>query len=557
MASLKKCENCDKDIYTNIKKCPYCGAKNNNRYKKKEKNKKIGIFFIEMVILFIIVDLFVTIIPVLLGESVFNFKYGKDFIVEALWCLCILIILLMSGNSYVFTCKKEEFGKAIKLGLPMLIISIISLLGNILVSLDGLNIGNLVNLMLFCISIGLTEEFLCRGWIQNEFIERYGNTRKNVITSIILASLVFGIMHITNILAGQGVFETIMQIIQATALGALLGSVYYRSKNIWAVAFLHAFFDFSLMLGEVNLIKDCTTGTVTNGVLIYQSLSTLILIGLYIFYTVILLRKKDTHKLIDEKSELTEEELKKDQKITNFMIKGVIVLVILLFLPIGNNIDGMDEYEICYSYEEKNIDGYETHFSNYDTYEIYYDQNEKYTEEVLDNVENIENAEISENLENIENTNEDSLENIENSENNLWENNPINNIYKFELYYDEDEGKLAIKNVATNYVVYVDNEYVYDYLVTYNEGMYTIMYYDGNEVKVYYSRFSEKELNDSNEFLDNLKESFKSYDVPEISRLGYLTYYDNDENYYTYAYMISDLGNEFIIDENDDLYLLN
>lgn len=523
MASLKNCENCGKEIYTNIKKCPYCRNKNNNRYKVKNKNRNIGIFFIKMVLLFIIVDLFVTIIPVYLGESVFNYKYGKELVVEALWCLCILVVLLMSGNSYVFTCKKEEFGKAIKLGLPMLIISGISLLANIPISLDGLNIWNFVNLILFCASIGLTEEFLCRGWVQNEFIERYGTTRKKVIVSIILSSLVFGVMHITNIFAGQTLFQTIMQIIQATALGALLGSVYYRSKNIWAVAFLHGFFDFAIMLSDVNLIKDCATGTVTNSIIIYQTFSTLCLSFLYIFYTVILLRKKDTHKLIDEKSELTEEELKKDQKTTNLMKKFITVIVILFFLPVGNNIDGIEEYEICYTYEEKYLDGYETHFSNYGIYEMYY-------KKVINN-----NGEA----------------------NDLWENNKINNMYKFELYYDKEENKLAIKNIATNYVVYMDEEYVYDYLIIYDEGMYIIIYYDNDETKVYYNKINEKELNDSNEFLDNLKESFKTFDVPDIKNLGYLTYNDNEDNYYIYAYMVSELGYEFIIDENNQLFLLN
>ena len=503
MASLKSCENCGKEIYTNIKKCPYCKNKNNNRYKVKNKNRNIGIFFIKMVLLFIIVDLFVTIIPVYLGESVFNYKYGKELVVEALWCLCILVVLLMSGNSYVFTCKKEEFGKAIKLGLPMLIISGISLLANIPISLDGLNIWNFVNLILFCASIGLTEEFLCRGWVQNEFIERYGTTRKKVIVSIILSSLVFGVMHITNIFAGQTLFQTIMQIIQATALGALLGSVYYRSKNIWAVAFLHGFFDFAIMLSDVNLIKDCATGTVTNSIIIYQTFSTLCLSFLYIFYTVILLRKKDTHKLIDEKSELTEEELKKDQKTTNLMKKFITVIVILFFLPVGNNIDGIEEYEICYTYEEKYLDGYETHFSNYGIYEMYY-------KKVINN-----NGEA----------------------NDLWENNKINNgVYSF----------TRIKDITKSFV-------------SMSKRFYLVMfvYYDNDETKVYYNKINEKELNDSNEFLDNLKESFKSFDVPDIKNLGYLTYNDNEDNYYIYAYMVSELGYEFIIDENNQLFLLN
>ena len=63
-------------------------------------------------------------------------------------------------------------------------------------------------------------------------------------------------MHITNLFATpQGFVDTLMQILQALASGFLFGSIYYRTKNIWTLAFLHGFFDFSLMLAEVNTLK--------------------------------------------------------------------------------------------------------------------------------------------------------------------------------------------------------------------------------------------------------------------------------------------------------------
>ncbi len=546
MASLKKCEKCDKDIYTNIKKCPYCGTLNTNRYKGKEKPKNILVFFIKMVLLFILVDLFVTIIPVYLGESILKYKYGQEFIVEALWCLCIVIILLLSGNSYVFTEKKEKFGKAIFLGLPMLIMGGLQLIGS-LTSLGEFKFWNFMNLILFCASIGLTEEFLCRGWVQNEFIERFGDTRKNVIISIILSSLVFGLMHITNIFAGQGVFETIMQILQATSLGALLGSIYYRTKNIWAVAFLHGFYDFGIFLYDIDLIKDCTTGTVTPPIMAYLIFSSALIIAFYTISTIIILRKKDTHKIIDKNSELSSEELEKDQKRTNYAWIAIAIIFTLFYLPI--DFEEYDDYQICYSYEEKEMNGYETHFSHYESYGMYYEKEEY--------INVSPTPDEGKNVETIPGVWGDNIPPEQESPSDIPENiikDKLNRKYKFDIYYEDNE--LVIENLNTKDKISIKNEYIQDYIVVYDKDNYFIMYYDYNEEKIYYSKFKKESFSDDKKFLKSLEDSFKEYDVPSLGKIGYLTYYDKNDYSHVYAYMVSELGYEFIIDENDDLYML-
>ena len=41
-----------------------------------------------------------------------------------------------------------------------------------------------VNLLIGCFLVGVAEEFLCRGWLFNEFLERFGETKKGVWFSI-------------------------------------------------------------------------------------------------------------------------------------------------------------------------------------------------------------------------------------------------------------------------------------------------------------------------------------------------------------------------------------
>lgn len=473
-----------------------------------------------MVLLFIIVDLFTTIIPALISESLLTYKYGEEFIVEALWCLFIIFILFISDNLYVFTENKMKFGDAVKLGTPMMFLSVIYLIGSIS-TMGYFNIWKIINLVLFCTAVGLAEEFLCRGWIQNEFIEKFGDSRKHVISSILFSSLVFGIMHITNILAGQGVVETVMQILQATSLGVFLGSIYYRTKNIWAVAFLHGFYDFSILLGDINAIKECTTGVVSQDIFIYQLISSILIMAFYISASIVIMNKVDTHKIIDEKSELSEQEIKKDKKIKNIAVTCMVILIVILFYPFDYELEGEDAYKVCYSYQEKHIEGYETHFSHYGIYYIDYEiHNDLSTENDVDK----------------------SLIDEENK------------YYEYKIYYDWEKYKLAIENQNNKEVAYIDNENVHDFIVIYNEDNYIIMYYDNSEDKIYYSKIDAKELANEDQFLEEINNSFKSYDVPEIEYLGYLTTNDYEGSY---PYMVSKLGNEFIIDEDGNLFLIN
>lgn len=231
---------------------------------KKEEKKNIFRFFLKMFFIFLILDLFMMFIATMLTNTTSFFKYGSDLITEMFYALAVLVVMLLFKNSYVFTDKRTKFWDGVKLAIPILAISIINLVDSAS-SLSDFSLAKFINVLVFCVFIGIAEEFLCRGWLQNEFIERYSDNKKNVITSIILASLVFGLMHITN-LGAQTTFETILQIINATAIGVLFGSIYYKTKNIWTVIFLHSFYDFSIFLGEMNMIKDCTYNEPTFGV---------------------------------------------------------------------------------------------------------------------------------------------------------------------------------------------------------------------------------------------------------------------------------------------------
>lgn len=495
---LKRCENCGIKIPRKANFCPGCGT---------PKKQNIIFFFLKMLVLFLFVQVITTAIPSILTGSILHYKYGINFVIEAIWGMTILIVMLLSGNSYVFTQKREKFWKSLKLGSAFLGMTLFILPGSVS-SLRETSIWVCINLILYCAAIGITEEFLCRGWVQNEFLERFGKNRKQIILSIVLSSFIFGGMHISNIWnANQGFFETFLQIVQATASGVLLGSIYYRTKNIWTVAFLHGFYDFAIMLGDANVIKSCTTGEPTTSIAMYHLFTSFLIIVFYIISSMILLRKSKMNKLLDPKYEQNVEEYLEESKFTRNLKMALIVVVIIFFLPIGSNLEGYEDYYICYSYDELEIGAFEEHYFNQHVYMIDYDTTDMITDLPLH--------------------------------------------YEFEVFYND---KIGIKNMITEEVIYLNYENVYGYEVIDNTDSFIILVYDYDDDSIiHYMKMDKEILSNEWETLQEMKTSFESYSMPNLGRLGYLTIEESD---YKYPLMISSMGDYFIIDEEDFLYLL-
>lgn len=291
-------------------------------------------------------------------------KYNRYLIAEFIVLIIAVIALFIKKKTYIFKEHNFSFIDTLKIGGPILIIALISFGLNTasLIFNGNFNWPNLSSLILFAACVGLFEEFLFRGLIQNELTEGFGNNKKQVIISIIIASLIFGIGHISNVLYGQALFETIIQVLQTCAIGLTLGLIYYRGKNIWAVAFLHGFYDFSLMLNEVNLYKDCAyMDNVPFNLALATSVTSIFLIIIYLIYAYKLASGIDIPKDIS-----VESSTKKDNIISVVIFVAVLMLVGSFFIPRDN----IDDYYICYNYEAININNYETHYYNYDAYNL-------------------------------------------------------------------------------------------------------------------------------------------------------------------------------------------
>jgi len=342
----------------------------------KKKKVNIFLFFIFMSVLFIIADVIYTNLVHYFGSSIIYGLYTKEIVAESLFAVIVLIILLLFKNGYIFTEKREKLIPSIFTGTVMLVIGCFSLLmsgASILLGEVVVNRYDLISLILFSLLIGIAEEFLCRGWLLNEFLERYSSNRKQVYLSIFFSGLVFGLMHVTNIYYGQGILETIAQIIAAIGMGFYLGSIYFRTRNIWACVILHGFWDFALLLGENGVINTCIEASYSNSQLMGTVITQFFIAVIYILIGLFITRKSKTYHLIPGEEKLTEEELKKERKRNIFIIIACIVIYVIVDILA---LTVYDDNQECMDYDIKEIATLSLTYPQYNEYEVNLSNNE-------------------------------------------------------------------------------------------------------------------------------------------------------------------------------------
>lgn len=325
---------------------------------KKKRWKLIRIIILAILLFYGILLVFGSNIAGLLYQTLFYGKYNTMFISELVILLFALIMLLLGKRLSILKPCGKSIIYGIKRGMPIFVVSLISLFSSLTGILgENLNIPNLISLIILAITIGMAEEFFFRGFIQGEIVDAYGKSRKQVIISVVVSGVIFGLVHITNALSGQDIITTLMQVLQASSLGILLGSIYFITKNIWSVVFLHAFYDFAIMLSEVNSYKDCINSTdISTVMLIFTLVVSLIYVVIYLVGAYLNLQKRHVNEYIGE--EVTDEIIVKDGENATKAKKLVIVVIVLLFLasPLIPA-DEVENFQICYTYENVDING--------------------------------------------------------------------------------------------------------------------------------------------------------------------------------------------------------
>jgi len=468
-----------------------------------KKKKNIWIYFIKMFIIFMILFILQSFGMEILYNSFTFLKYGVEIINQSIWVVLVIIIVFSFKNSYIFKQEKEKNLKSVKLGWPLLLIAFIFLVMNIIIGItEGaqFSIPIILNLAIYCILIGMVEEFLCRGWLLNEFLERFSDSKKNIIISIILSSLIFGFIHLFNIAMGQSLIDTLTQMVHATILGIALSLIYYKTKNIWSVVIIHAIWDFCLMIGESTYFVNCIPGTETNTIIIYTFISTLVVCsGTFIICYWLY---KQTN-LNDNSS-----------SINNKMYYILpIVATVLYVVPDFVAPKEYKEYYICPTYEYKTVEPeFDIQYSLHSKYDLKYSTNQS-------------NA---------------SIANLETK-------------YSFSLLQNEETLAIELRNNITNEKIELTQMFGYDYLIIENEMSFMILIQNDYN-KVLYGTFNKDDISNNTNYLEYVKNQLKEYIVPEIRKIGLISI---GKSNYKYALIQTMQYDKLYFDKDGTLFIMN
>lgn len=464
---------------------------------KKKKKPNIVLYTIFMLIVFT----FITEVLIwgygsdIILEAILKYPQSKLVISEAVLAALVLIVMLLFKNSYVFTQKHEKISKGLFYGLFYIVVAVLfTLLFGVLQG-GFSNVFTIINLALGCFFVGVAEEFLCRGWLLNEFLERFGDSKKGIWYSIIISGFIFGLIHLSNIYgAGQDVPTTIMQVISAAATGIFLGLIYYKTKNIWSVIILHGFWDFSLYLSNIAPVSSTTEMT--------RSFSIITMILMLVVAGIELLN------LIPHIKDISKEPSK--GSVIKFGLITPIFYILFTIIAGFSNADLGDTYE----FDSLNLDSYAITRDNYNLYYM------KGTNQAYRALEPDASDVVV--------TNED---------------------YSIKLEKN-DKNNLVLTNEKTKYSVELECDSLNDYIILEDDEYYVLSYVDYTDSInpfLYYSYISKDSITNDNEFLDNIKSNMKKYLLSERSELVILTDRDNNKSYVT-AYN-SDYGYYVLVEE--------
>lgn len=189
--------------------------------------------------------LVVTVIPALKSEG--N-EFALTFAVELLSALLMALLLCLHHRTELLTRRGSSFKNCFFVCLVPLLFNLASFAAQIAQAVQDHTPLNPASTILFYVlammAVGIAEEFMARAVISETLLEHFGtDTLGSVWKAATVNGLVFGLLHLVNLMSVNSVKGVLIQVLSAFAGGLMYAAVYYRTGNIWAPALLHGLND--------------------------------------------------------------------------------------------------------------------------------------------------------------------------------------------------------------------------------------------------------------------------------------------------------------------------
>lgn len=159
--------------------------------------------------------------------------------------ILIYLIVKKKWNIYFFDRGLALTKQGLLLILPLVLIIAVIIIGN-----KGFNTSSIANLILMFIMqifvVGFIEESFFRGFMLRMLLS------KGVKTAVWVTSILFGITHALQLLGGQSIEDTIIQIVYALLVGLMLALLILNKLPIWITILFHGLNNFSNFMGNVE-----------------------------------------------------------------------------------------------------------------------------------------------------------------------------------------------------------------------------------------------------------------------------------------------------------------
>ncbi len=181
--------------------------------------------------------------------------YAASTVIEGTTFVLILLLTMILGKLDIMKSTWKSFKAGFGAGAFLFVyltFSAVVMIGIGIINPQShfVSAPKIIAFTLYMLFIGLTEEFMFRGLIQNYLVDAYGKTKIGTISAIVVASIIFGEAHIINAVGALPLKGVVYQMLGAAALGMYIGAVYARCNNIWVVALMHALMDFVALINS-------------------------------------------------------------------------------------------------------------------------------------------------------------------------------------------------------------------------------------------------------------------------------------------------------------------
>lgn len=196
---------------------------------KDDKFKK-EIFFtiISMIIYFSLV-----ISANILSNMVIKIPNSINALVEIVFPLTIIIILKKKKllSYYGINDLKLLNYKNLLFCIPMILIPLVNLRFGIHINYSW---GQLILISISMLGVGFSEEILFRSFLMKAVMN------KSTKAAILFPSILFGVIHLTNLFGGADIIATILQAIYAVSFSLMCSLFYYKTNNIIPCMICHS-----------------------------------------------------------------------------------------------------------------------------------------------------------------------------------------------------------------------------------------------------------------------------------------------------------------------------